>query len=183
MHASRSSASAAARAPGSSFSAGRAGHDGASDAGVGAVVVTTLNSPHLPLVRYAVGDLARRSDVICGCALGTEWSTLHLEGRARDCLATTRGALVTTRAVDDALAALPLWFWRVEQQSASRYALQAVVDDDKGWETLQAAKDALVVVFGADADVTVERVTRFSPERSLKFRQTVSATGSPWSTR
>src|SRR5205085_883576 len=65
----------------------------ADERGIGHLVVTTLTNDFMPLVRYRVGDLARR----CEEAYATNY---FVHGRSRDTLLRRDGQLVTTLEID-----------------------------------------------------------------------------------
>lgn len=139
----------------------------------GTLLVTLLHEPVMPLVRYRISDVARLLDEPCRCALGGEWQTIELHGRARDCLASADGQLLTSRDVDEALGDDGPDFWRLAQTAQDAYTL----------EVLGALGDGpharLRALLGDGARLRVVPVKRFAPERSLKFRQTWSELGSP----
>jgi phenylacetate-CoA ligase len=148
-------------------------------AGRGTLLVTLLSSPTppvMPLVRYRLSDVVRLSDEPCTCALGGEWQTIELFGRARDALTDTAGNAVCTRDVDDALGDDGPDFWRLGQKTKDRYVLEHI------GALSTAARARLQTLLGDAARVDVVAVKRFSPERSLKFRQTWSDVGSPFVT-
>ncbi|MBI1947878.1 MAG: alpha/beta fold hydrolase [Deltaproteobacteria bacterium] len=142
--------------------------------GLGHIAVTTLASPHMPLVRYLVGDLAR--ETTCTCPR-VEWPAFILEGRAKDALLSTGGAIITTREVDAAIGELDLDYWRLHQESVDGYRLTCMPAAD--WSR-ERVLQRLGYLLGPGARVTVDIVDAFSPERSLKFRQTSSALPIPW---
>lgn len=145
--------------------------------GRGTLLVTLLAQPDppvMPLLRYRLSDVVRLVDEPCGCALGGEWQVIELFGRARDALTSASGNALCTRDVDDALGDDGPDFWRLVQKAKDRYVLEHIgALHDEPRSRLQA-------LLGADARLDVVAVKRFSPERSLKFRQTYSATGSPF---
>ncbi len=136
------------------------------------VIVTTLASPHMPLLRYEVGDVAREVPGLCSCNLGVEWGRFQLEGRKKDLVHDPRGRAITTREVDDAVGAADADFWRFVQEGPTKYLLEVM--PAAGWNR-DALLHRLSALFGADARIKVATVERFDPERSLKFRQTMRA--------
>jgi phenylacetate-CoA ligase len=140
------------------------------DPSVGKLLVTTLNNPYMPLIRYEVGDVAAVDVARCSCLRDAEWEPLRLEGRAKDLLHDASGGVVTTRRVDDAIGEDDVDFYRLRQTGDRSYQLEAMPAEGGD---LDAVTERLRAVLGADAEVRVREVRRFSPERSLKFRQTV----------
>lgn len=122
-----------------------------------------------------IADVVRLLDEPCACPLGGEWQTVELCGRARDCLAAADGRLLTPRDVDLALGDDGPDFWRLTQTARASYTLEVL------GELGEAPQARLTTLLGAQAALRVVSVRRFSPERSLKFRQTLSELGSPLS--
>ena len=141
----------------------------------GTALVTLLHEPIMPLVRYRIADVVRLLDEPCACPLGGEWQTVELCGRARDCLAAADGRLLTPRDVDLALGDDGPDFWRLTQTARASYTLEVL------GALGEAPQARLTTLLGAQAALRVVSVRRFSPERSLKFRQTLSELGSPLS--
>lgn len=139
----------------------------------GTALVTLLHEPIMPLVRYRISDVVRRLDEPCACPLGGEWQTVELCGRARDCLSSADGRVLTPRDVDLALGDDGPDFWRLTQTARAAYTLEILGALD------EAPRARLTTLLGAEVGLRVVPVRRFSPERSLKFRQTQSELGSP----
>jgi phenylacetate-CoA ligase len=143
-------------------------------AGVGRVLVTTKKNRILPLVRYAVGDLARRG-ARCDCEMADEWATLELHGRANDLLIAPDGRALSLLAIDDALGVEAPLFYRVIQETQARYRFEALRDVGDDDACCARAASLLAGLLGEGAIVNHEAVAHLAPERSLKFRQVVRA--------
>ena len=139
----------------------------------GTILVTLLHDPVMPLIRYRISDVVRLQEAPCPCALGGEWQTVELHGRARDCLRATDGRVLSTRDVDLALGDDGPDFWRLTQRTPPAFTLEVLGALD------EEPRARLLGALGAGTELRVTPVKRFSPERSLKFRQTVSELGSP----
>lgn len=132
----------------------------------GHIAVTTLNRS-LPLVRYLVGDLGRFVETPCRCAHGGDWPAIRIEGRAKSAFVID-GRVVTPRAVDDALAAAPIDFYRLEERPGD-FLLRFIPTEGQELEAAHLqALEALV-----QRPVVTERTHRFRPERSQKYPTTV----------
>jgi phenylacetate-CoA ligase len=141
--------------------------------GVGRVLVTTLKNRIMPLVRYAVGDLAAFG-TSCTCAMGEEWPTLELHGRLADFIVGPDSRRHSIATVDAHLGADAPIFYRVVQHERNRFRIEGIDDDAR---TLDAAVERLRGFLGPEADVVGECVTHMAPERSLKYRQVFVASG------
>lgn len=147
---------------------------------IGEVHVTSLNHRFTRLVRYRVGDLASPAPD-CGCAFD-DWTSFHFEGRLQDCLISTAGKPVTTRAVDQLFAGLA-WidFYQLVQRGAGEYVLLAVRRDgasrpDDERDFLDRARELL----GSDAAIRVQYARELPGETSFKFPLTRRTIAAPW---
>ena len=140
-----------------------------SGAELGSVTVTSHN-PTMPLVRYALGDLARHRLAPCRCAVGSAWPTLVLEGRERDAF-TVRDQLVTTKAVDDALEHIPLAMYQVSETAPSQFRLEAIPERQAAFSWRATAEAALQTLLSPQS-LAVEEVSELELDDSQKFRFT-----------
>lgn len=155
------------------------GSEGQSDPQLGLVAVTTLRNRITPLVRYVIGDVVRVLPE-CGCARGSEWPAMRIEGRYKDFLRRADGSLVSVAAVDDAVGADDVDFYRLTQRGPKALRLEGIAARAGGLEDAAARLRALFD--GApDGGTVVDSapVRRFVPERSLKFRTTCPAPVAP----
>jgi phenylacetate-coenzyme A ligase PaaK-like adenylate-forming protein len=134
--------------------------------GPGPVIVTTLASQSMPLVRYDVGDLAIWDRKSCDCPM-QHWPTFVLHGREQERLRLGDRRL-TVRAIDELVSAVPgVDFYSCRQDSAG---VAFDVIPARG-VTLDARR--LAIEFGERlvARVSVHVVGRLDPSPSLKFPQ------------
>jgi len=83
--------------------------------GVGRLVVTTLTNDFMPLIRYDIGDLARKN-------ISGNRTRYELHGRARDALLDTHGRRVTVRQVDQCLMGIEgIAHYQLHQTGARSY--------------------------------------------------------------
>ena len=68
------------------------------------MLVTTLGNPWNSIVRFDTGDLIRLHSGPCACGRNTGLVAEAVEGRVSNLTFTTGGDLVTTMALDKALA-------------------------------------------------------------------------------
>jgi phenylacetate-CoA ligase len=93
--------------------------------GIGEILVTTLANDYMPLIRYRIGDLARRHPA------STRDGYYELHGRTMDALTDTEGARVTVRQVDDHFADLRgIIHYQLLQQATDAWVLRLVTEED-----------------------------------------------------
>lgn len=131
--------------------------------GVGELLVTTLTNPHLPLLRYEIGDYV---EAVAGGYL--------VHGRKRDALRAADGRLLTTRQIDAAFAGLRgIAHYQLRQRADGSAHLSVLPERDAdplldAQATLGARLAGLL-----GAPVTSEAVALLTPEDSGKFRLTL----------
>lgn len=131
--------------------------------GVGELLVTTLTNPHLPLLRYEIGDYV---EAVAGGYL--------VHGRKRDALRAADGRLLTTRQIDAAFAGLRgIAHYQLRQRADGAAHLSVLPERDAdplpdAQATLRARLAGLL-----GAPVTSEAVALLTPEDSGKFRLTL----------
>jgi len=131
--------------------------------GVGELLVTTLTNPHLPLLRYEIGDYV---EAVAGGYL--------VHGRKRDALRAADGRLLTTRQIDAAFAGLRgIAHYQLRQRADGSAHLSVLPERDAdplldAQATLGARLAGLL-----GAPVTSEAVGLLTPEDSGKFRLTL----------
>jgi phenylacetate-CoA ligase len=144
--------------------------------GVGAVVVTTLANEVMPLVRYAMGDLAEPDPAPCDCSL-QEWPCFTVHGRDRDALYVD-GAFVTTRQLDLSLARVEgIDFYSCRQRGPRELEVDVVPALERAFREA-ALRDALREALPS-VSIRVREVSRLEPAPSLKFPITVGHGDNP----
>jgi phenylacetate-coenzyme A ligase PaaK-like adenylate-forming protein len=139
--------------------------EGAAPGEPGRVVVTTLASRSMPLVRYPVGDLATWTDSGCDCPM-QDWPTFVLHGREQETLRLPTRQL-TVRQLDQLLApGGEIDFYSCRQVGGAIAldvipALGTTVDPARFAGDLQARLEGV--------PVTVRPRRRLDPAPSLKF--------------
>jgi phenylacetate-CoA ligase len=122
----------------------------------GELVVTALDNPEMPLIRYATGDLVRldANQRRCECGLTLLRASAVL-GRKDDSLVNSSGNLVPQRMVMDALEeGLDLRHYQVTQESR-RSVLVRVSEERHTRQTEVDAKRILSDLLGGDVDIDV----------------------------
>jgi phenylacetate-coenzyme A ligase PaaK-like adenylate-forming protein len=153
--------------------------DGPAGSGqVGALVVTTLASTTMPLVRYAVGDLGALldEDPPCDCPLAA-WPALRFHGRERDALF-VGGRFYTTRDVDAIVGAEPgLDFYCCRQVGEAELVVEVVPAAGQPFRPEALVERLRAAIPGAK--VTARPQRRLEPAPSLKYPLTAREVAAP----
>ncbi len=133
--------------------------------GVGRLVVTTLTNDFMPLIRYDIGDLARRTIV-------ANESRYELHGRLRDALQDTHRHRITVRQADECLTAVDgILHYQLHQTGARSYVwTYSALDIPPAEEALAQFKDRLESLLDAPRGVELRASDVISCEPSGKFR-------------
>jgi hypothetical protein len=123
----------------------------------------------MPLVRYALGDIARMRVAPCSCDVGSTWPSLVLEGRERDAFRIGR-EWITTKAVDDALAGVPLALYQLSETAPRQYRLEGI-PEVAGSPWRGDAASALEALLSPER-LVVEEVRDLPMDENQKFRFT-----------
>jgi phenylacetate-CoA ligase len=143
---------------------------------VGALVVTTLASTTMPLVRYLVGDLAEPEEETCDCPL-SDWPSIRFHGRERDALY-LGSRFVTTRQLDSIVGLEPgVDFYCCRQTGESSLVLEIVPSLDATFSPVSLAERLESTLGGAAVQVRVQR--RLEPAPSLKYSPTAREIPAP----
>ncbi len=131
--------------------------------GVGDLVVTTLTSEYMPLLRYRIGDLVGRN---------RDGYVVH--GRRRDALQHADGHRVTTRDVDECFAGLEGFVhYQVRQNAQGGCSLRFVPDGSgPGRSALESLSARLQALLGGAVPPDVAAADMLLPTPSGKFRLT-----------
>lgn len=140
---------------------------------LGRILVTTFNNPWTAVVRFDVGDLVRLSDLRpCACGRNEGYLVAAIEGRTANVTFTTRGNLVTTKAVDDTLSAIQeIRDYKLEQMSHTEYVVKLLFKGNVE-PALEQTRSVLRQLYGADAAIEIEVCDDIEPGPSGKYRRT-----------
>lgn len=146
---------------------------------IGAILMTTLASRTMPLIRYQIGDVGSVQNVPCDCLLdGCPSLTVH--GRAKDMM-WLAGQWITTRQFDDVIGeARDLDFYACRQLDDRTLRVEVVPAlGQEGTFAKRELADKLSSRFSV-AKVSVEVVHRLDPlPGSLKFGLTAGHRETP----
>lgn len=133
--------------------------------GVGDLLVTTLSNDYMPLIRYRIGDLAKRRErPYC--------NRYQVHGRVADALTTRDGRRVTVWDLDQCFAGIRgIAHYQVSQPSADTFRLRHVPDAKAtGPDALRELQGRLGDLLGGVEVIQLEQVEGLLPESSGKFR-------------
>jgi phenylacetate-CoA ligase len=135
--------------------------------GVGELVVTTLTNDYMPLLRYRIGDLAKKKFESCE-------NHFIVHGRARDALTARGGERVTTWQVDQCfVGANGIAHYELRQSENGDCALRFVPDGvGPTKEELRAVTSQLEALLKFSAEIKTEAMPVLIPSASGKFRLT-----------
>jgi phenylacetate-CoA ligase len=149
----------------------------------GVILVTSLRNFGMPFIRYAIGDVGRPSDDVCGCGRGLPLMA-SVEGRISQFMAVFDKQLKRIVPVSTAapgpfsmvLMHVPIDSYRIIQESLDRVVIKAV----KGKGYLQKHTDFIVAhvrkFLGDNITVEVEFVDYLPPLPSGKRSVFISKT-------
>jgi len=141
---------------------------------LGRIFVTTFDNPWNCIIRFDVGDLVRlHPNGTCACGRSDGMIVDAIEGRVSNVTFATGGELVTTKVLDDHIAAVSaVRDYRLEQRDHTDYLLEATLSSDADEK---AAKDrlraALESVYG-DGSFDIHIVADILPGPAGKYRRT-----------
>jgi phenylacetate-CoA ligase len=141
----------------------------------GRLLVTLLNNPGFPMIRYEIGDLAAWAPP-GGCPCGSPFPRLQqLWGRQDDLLTTEDGTAVTSvfvrHFVGVSLNRQLIREWQLEQRSRGDFVFRYIPRQRAGLaENLSALRGSFESVFGRSPRFAFEEVTELPPSPSGKVR-------------
>jgi phenylacetate-coenzyme A ligase PaaK-like adenylate-forming protein len=139
---------------------------------LGRMLVTTFQNPWNIILRFDVGDLIRlHKSGECACGRHEGLIAEAVEGRASNSTFTTEGGLVTTMALDKALAGVEgLRDYHMEQNGRGRYEL-LVMTRSASEPVVDACRHALEALYGRDGEFDVKVMQNILPGPAGKFRR------------
>ncbi len=141
----------------------------------GRIVVTDLGNLAMPFLRYSVEDIGSLGADLCPCGRGLPLLN-RVDGRLADYLTKLDGARVSgISLIENTLTRIPgIVQMQIEQASIDRFVIRVVPGID--FRDLYRAQLVAYVklVFGNEVSVEVVLVPRIEPERSGKYRFSVS---------
>jgi phenylacetate-CoA ligase len=146
----------------------------------GRILVTLLNNPTFPLIRYDIGDLAQMAEP-AACACGLAWPRLQsLQGRPDDMLMTEDGTRLTSvfvrHFVGVSLNRQIIRQWQVEQTTPRKCIFRYVPATVDGLEgNLREIRNSFEKALGRGVAFEPERVTEIRPSATGKHRWIINS--------
>lgn len=140
---------------------------------LGRMLVTTFGNPWNTVIRFDVGDLVRlHPQSTCACGRNEGLIAQYIEGRLTNATFSTSGNLVTTMALDRALAAVGgIRDYHLEQNEPRLYRLELMVDADAP-AVVDDTRAALAGLYGDDGRFEILVQDNILPGQAGKFRRT-----------
>lgn len=146
----------------------------------GRILVTLLNNPSFPMIRYEIGDVGVWAEPTA-CPCGSPFPRLEsLQGRQDDMLVTEDGTLQTSgfirHFVGVSLNRQLIQEWQFEQTGRNRFVFRYVPLKHDGLdENLRKLKDSFKLVFGAAAEIEMRQVMEIPPTATGKVRWIINS--------
>ena len=135
---------------------------------LGTLLVTSLHSRAMPVLRLEAGDVGRITTQACTC--GRHSRRLQHEGRIQALLRNADGRWVSARDVWDALLTVSgVELFQLWQRSPAEYDLRLLPEPGRAPD-LGALDEALAQLLGAGAKVRQRQVAHIEPEGSGKLQ-------------
>jgi phenylacetate-CoA ligase len=144
----------------------------------GQIVVTDLINKGMPLIRYAIEDMACWSNRSCECGRALPLIE-RIVGRVADFLRRRDGSLVAgVSLVEKTVTAIPgLEQLQIVQAEMTRFELNLVASDGFDETSQSRLRTVLHDVFGNDVEVQLNRMARIPQERNSKYRFAICKVG------
>ncbi|MBI5388418.1 MAG: phenylacetate--CoA ligase family protein [Verrucomicrobia bacterium] len=150
----------------------------------GRILVTLLNNPTFPLIRYEIGDVGQWAEPgRCGCGLA--WPRLQsLQGRADDMLLTEDGTLLSSvfvrHFVGVSLNRQLIREWQLEQTASKRFVFRFIPVQTEGLAAnLEIIQKSFRQVLGQSVAIEARQVTELPLSATGKMRWIINSVGQP----
>lgn len=141
----------------------------------GRILVTLLNNPTFPMIRYSVGDLGQWAPP-GPCACGLAWPRIQsLQGRLDDMLTTEDGTQLSSvfvrHFVGVSLNRQIIREWQLEQSDAKKFIFRYIPTRTEGLaENLDKLKSSFLLAFGKSVEIELVQVSEIPPSKTGKVR-------------
>ena len=139
----------------------------------GRILVTLLNNPSFPMIRYQIGDMGILGDPgTCGCGLAFP-RLASLQGREDEMLSTEDGTLLSSvfirHFVGVSLNEQRIRQWQFEQTGPLEFVFRFVAEGNDGLEgNLRRLEEGFRTALGPGARIRMEPVAEIAPSPSGK---------------
>ena len=139
---------------------------------LGRMLVSVHQNPWFAVLRFDIGDVARRDDgPPCPCGRTEGLTLASIDGRIKDVTFMPDGRAVTVDQIDARLSAIGgLCGWQLDQPSPRSYRLRALADDGQADRVARECRAALSDLCGRSAEADVCVAASLEHEASGKFR-------------
>jgi len=141
----------------------------------GKIVVTDLHNLAMPFIRYQVEDVGVPTDRVCSCGRGLPLMD-GLLGRSADFLVRKDGSLIAGISIlDKTLLAVPgTKQMQIVQGELEHFVVRVVPEPEYFPEGDRLLEAQMRKEFGDEVAIEIEHVDAIAPEKSGKYRFTIS---------
>lgn len=138
----------------------------------GHMLVTVFHNSWFVVLRFAIGDVARRDDRgPCPCGRGDGLTLAAIEGRVSDLTFNAEGKAVSVDDLDAALAQIKgLTAWQLDLPAPASMRLRIMAEPGLARQTCRQARELLQEIYGNRAAIEVGVGKALLHEKSGKFR-------------
>ena len=144
---------------------------------LGRILVTTFDNPWNKIIKFSTGDLVRLHESgECTCGRKQGLIARSVEGRITNCTFTQKGELITTMALDRALAGIEgIRDYQLVQNIQARYELQLMIDGTQKAKLntiTEEVRHVMQELYGRNGIYHIMIVPNILPGPAGKFRRT-----------
>lgn len=141
----------------------------------GEVIITSLDSYAMPLVRYRIKDIGVGGESLCSCGRGLPLLR-RIEGRTDDRIVLPNGAIVSPYELLYHLESVPkVLQFRVIQRKVDQFLLQLKIEHDFTKETvIGKSHTEMIRILGHQSNIEIQIVDEIPRDPSGKIRSVVS---------
>ncbi len=146
----------------------------------GRILVTMLNNPSFPMIRYQIGDMGQWAEP-SGCPCGLPYPRLKdLQGRQDDMLVTQDDTLLTSvfvrHFIGFSLIRQLIREWQLEQTGAGQFIFRYIPTDRANLDAnLKKIRESFKLAFGQDAHIQLCEVASIQPGATGKIRWIINS--------
>lgn len=140
----------------------------------GEIVVTSLFSYAMPLIRYSIGDVGTLSNEQCSCGRGLPLMKI-IDGRADDFLVLPSGKIISPRNIGTLEYIDGISGWRIIQEKKDKIIVQIVKGENFSQKTIEQVKEKVLTgCLGENVEIVVKLVEEIPKNESGKIRMVMS---------
>ena len=139
------------------------------------MVITSLDSYAMPLVRYRIKDIGAGGESLCSCGRGLPLLR-RIEGRTDDWVVLSDGALISPPELVYRLEFVPgVLQFRVIQKKIDDFVVQLKLEPNFTQETvIRKARTEVARILGQQSDIEIQIVDEIPRDPSGKIRSVIS---------